>query len=139
MRLLKIVPDDTNIDFVRLRGIAFALTMLLSLAAVGVTFAKGLNFGVDFVGGLMIEETFATPPDQDQVRTIVDSLGVGRGLAPAVRRARTTSPSACRSRAARTKARPTPSSRRSRPRWARRFPARSSAAIRPCRARCRAS
>jgi len=78
MRLLKIVPDHTNIDFVRVRGIAFALTMLLSLAAVGVTFAKGLNFGVDFVGGLMIEETFATPPDQDKVRTIVDSLGVGQ-------------------------------------------------------------
>ena len=78
MRLLKIVPDHTNIDFVRVRGIAFALTMLLSLAAVGVTFAKGLNFGVDFVGGLMIEEKFETPPDQDKVRTLVDSLGVGQ-------------------------------------------------------------
>ena len=78
MRLLKIVPDHTNIDFVNLRGIAFALTMLLSLAAIGVTFAKGLNFGVDFVGGLMIEEKFETPPDQDKVRTLVDSLGVGQ-------------------------------------------------------------
>ena len=78
MRLLKIVPDNTNVDFVRLRGLAFAITMLLSLAAVGLTFAKGLNFGVDFVGGLMIEETFATPPDQDKVRNLVDSLGVGQ-------------------------------------------------------------
>jgi preprotein translocase subunit SecF len=77
MRLLKIVPDNTNVDFVRLRGIAFALTMLLSVAAIGVTFAKGLNFGVDFVGGLMIEEKFATPPNQDKVRQVVDSLGVG--------------------------------------------------------------
>ncbi|TPG13043.1 protein translocase subunit SecF [Sphingomonas oligophenolica] len=78
MRLLKIVPDHTNIDFVSLRGIAFAITMLLSLAAIGVTFAKGLNFGVDFVGGLMIEEKFATPPNQDKVRSLVDSLGVGQ-------------------------------------------------------------
>ncbi len=78
MRLLKIVPDHTNVDFVSLRGIAFAITMLLSLAAIGITFAKGLNYGVDFVGGLMIEEKFATPPDQDKVRSLVDSLGVGQ-------------------------------------------------------------
>ena len=77
MRLLKIVPDNTNIDFVKLRGIAFALTMLLSLVAIGLTVTRGLNYGVDFVGGLMIEETFTTPPNQDRVRSVVDSLGVG--------------------------------------------------------------
>ena len=47
MKLLKLVPDDTNIDFVRLRKMAFALTLLLSLLCVGLTFARGLNFGVD--------------------------------------------------------------------------------------------
>ncbi|MCU6452595.1 protein translocase subunit SecF [Sphingomonas sp. A2-49] len=77
MRLLKIVPDNTNIDFVRLRGWAFGLTLLLSALAVGLTVYKGLNFGVDFAGGLMIEETFATPPDQNKVRSVVDGLGVG--------------------------------------------------------------
>ena len=77
MRLLKLVPDNTNIDFVRLRGWAFGLTLALTLLAVGVTFAKGLNLGVDFVGGLMIEEKFPTPPSADRVRSVVDSLGVG--------------------------------------------------------------
>jgi preprotein translocase subunit SecF len=77
MRLLKIVPDNTNIDFVRLRGLAFGLTLLLSVIAVGLTVYKGLNFGVDFVGGLMIEEKFASPPDQNKVRTVIDNLGVG--------------------------------------------------------------
>ena len=77
MRLLKIVPDHTNIDFVSLRGWAFGLTLLLSVLAVGLTGLKGLNFGVDFAGGLMIEEKFASPPDQDKVRSVVDSLGVG--------------------------------------------------------------
>ncbi len=56
MRLLKIVPDNTNIDFVRLRGWAFGLTLLLSVLAIGLTVYKGLNLGVDFVGGLMIEK-----------------------------------------------------------------------------------
>jgi len=77
MRLLKLVPDNTNIDFVRLRGWAFGLTLALTLLAVGVTFAKGLNLGVDFVGGLMIEEKFPTPPSADRVRSVVDGLGVG--------------------------------------------------------------
>ncbi len=77
MKLLKLVPDDTNIDFVRLRGWAFGLTLLLSVLAVGVTLARGLNMGVDFVGGLMIEEKFATAPNLDRVRTVVDAQGVG--------------------------------------------------------------
>ncbi|QNQ09939.1 protein translocase subunit SecF [Sphingomonas alpina] len=77
MRLLKLVPDNTNLPFVSLRKWAFALTMALSLAAVGLVWAKGLNFGVDFVGGLMIEEKFATDPDLNKVREAVDKLGVG--------------------------------------------------------------
>lgn len=77
MRLLKLVPDHTNIDFVRLRGWAFGLTLILSVLAIGVTFAKGLNFGVDFEGGLMIEERFASPPDLDRLREVVDAQGLG--------------------------------------------------------------
>ena len=77
MKLLKLVPDNTNIDFVALRKWAFGLTLLLSVLAVGLVAAKGLNFGVDFKGGLMIEEKFAAAPDLDQVRTTVDKLNYG--------------------------------------------------------------
>ena len=77
MKLLKLVPDNTNIDFVRLRGWAFGLTLALSLLAVGLTVVRGLNLGVDFVGGLMIEEKFAGPANLDQVRQVVDAQGVG--------------------------------------------------------------
>jgi preprotein translocase subunit SecF len=78
MRLLKIVPDNTNIGFVRLRFWAFGLTLALSLLAVGLTVTRGLNYGVDFVGGLMIEEKFPTAPELNRVREVVDSLGVGQ-------------------------------------------------------------
>ncbi|SEM72511.1 protein translocase subunit secF [Sphingomonas gellani] len=77
MKLLKIVPDHTNIDFVRLRGWAFGLTLALSILAIGLVGWHGLNMGVDFTGGLMIEEKFATAPSEEAVRTAVDRLGVG--------------------------------------------------------------
>jgi preprotein translocase subunit SecF len=47
MRLLKIIPDNTNIGFVRIRHIAFAITALLTIARDRVV-ARGLNMGVDF-------------------------------------------------------------------------------------------
>lgn len=77
MRLLKLVPDNTNLPFVSLRKWAFGLTLALTILALGSVVYKGLNFGVDFEGGLMIEEKFQTPPDLDRVRSTVDSLGLG--------------------------------------------------------------
>ncbi len=77
MPLLKLVPDNTNIGFVRLRFWAFALTMLLTVAAIALVATRGLNLGVDFVGGLMVEAKFEQPPHLDKVRADIDRLGVG--------------------------------------------------------------
>lgn len=77
MRLLKIIPDNTNIQFVRIRHIAFAITALLTIAAVAIVGVRGLNMGVDFVGGVSIEEKFASPPQLDEIRSTVNGLGLG--------------------------------------------------------------
>ncbi|WP_310497163.1 protein translocase subunit SecF [Sandarakinorhabdus sp.] len=75
---LKLVPDNTNIGFVRMRFIAFALTLILTLASGALLATRGLNLGVDFVGGLTMEVEFTKPPALDALRTRVDNIGVGQ-------------------------------------------------------------
>jgi preprotein translocase subunit SecF len=78
MRLLKLIPDNTNIGFVRLRAWAFGLTALLTIAAAVLVGVRGLNFGVDFVGGVMIEARFQTAPHIDKLRSDIEELRVGQ-------------------------------------------------------------
>jgi preprotein translocase subunit SecF len=77
MRLLKLVPDNTNIRFVRLRPWAFGLTALLTVIALFATLTRGLNLGVDFVGGLMVEAKFDRPAPLDDLRRDIDRLQLG--------------------------------------------------------------
>mgnify|MGYP003351973950 FL=1 len=55
MKLLRIIPDDTSFGFMAFRRLSFPFSALLSLVSVGGFFAIGLNFGIDFTGGTLIE------------------------------------------------------------------------------------
>ena len=52
---LRIVPDDTKFDFTRFRRISFPVSALLSIFAITLFFTHGLNFGIDFKGGTLLE------------------------------------------------------------------------------------
>jgi preprotein translocase subunit SecF len=77
MRLLKLVPDNTNIDFMAVRNIALVLSILLTIASLSLVAMKGLNLGIDFVGGQVVRTTFAQPVDIEQLRGRVGALGLG--------------------------------------------------------------
>jgi preprotein translocase subunit SecF len=77
MKLLKLVPDNTNIDFMRWRHVAFVLQLVMIVAALGTVAVKGLNLGVDFLGGQMIRTTFATQIDVERLRSDVGQLNLG--------------------------------------------------------------
>ena len=55
MKLLRIVPDDTKFDFMRFRRISFPMSALFSILAISLYFFHGLNFGIDFKGGTLME------------------------------------------------------------------------------------
>ena len=61
MKLLKLVPDHTNIDFMRWRNLAVILSTLLTVASLVFTAYRGLNLGIDFVGGQVVRAEFAQP------------------------------------------------------------------------------
>jgi preprotein translocase subunit SecF len=78
VRLLRIVPDDTKFDFMRFRRISFPISALLSIAAIALYFFHGLNFGIDFVGGTLIEvQTKAGPADLAKMRATIGGLKLG--------------------------------------------------------------
>jgi preprotein translocase subunit SecF len=77
MKLLKLVPDHTNLDFMRWRNLALILSLMATAASIAFTVYRGLNLGVDFVGGQLIRVTFAQPIDVEQLRGRVDGLHLG--------------------------------------------------------------
>lgn len=82
MKLLKLVPDNTNIRFLRWSTPFYVVSFLLMAASLALVFTKGLNLGVDFVGGQMIRVTFersATAPVVE-LREEVGALGFGEPI-----------------------------------------------------------
>ena len=77
MKLLKLVPDNTNIDFMRWRTLALMLSVILVVGSLVLVGVRGLNLGVDFVGGQMIRATFAQPVDVERLRGQVAGLDLG--------------------------------------------------------------
>jgi preprotein translocase subunit SecF len=77
MKLLKLVPDNTNIDFMSVRNIALVLSIVVTIASLVLVGVRGLNLGVDFVGGQMVRTTFTQPVDVEQLRSRVEALHLG--------------------------------------------------------------
>ncbi|QZD93169.1 MULTISPECIES: protein translocase subunit SecF [Qipengyuania] len=79
MKLLKLVPDDTNIKFLKWRVPFFVVSIALIAASWALVMTKGLNFGVDFAGGLEVRATFTQSEEAPvaQLRSDIEGLGYG--------------------------------------------------------------
>ena len=78
MRLLKLVPDDTNIQFLKWRNVAMAISIAMIVASIALVAVRGLNLGVDFVGGQSVRVEFTgAMPAIDEIREKVGDIGLG--------------------------------------------------------------
>ena len=72
---LHLIPNDTNIDFMRLRWISLGVALLLAVVAIGAIAFKGFNYALDFTGGTVVELRFDKAPDVDGVRERLTTAG----------------------------------------------------------------
>jgi preprotein translocase subunit SecF len=77
MRPLKLVPDSTNIPFLSYRKIALAMSIFLIISSIALVAVRGLNLGVDFVGGQMFRISFSKPASIDDLRLRIGKLNLG--------------------------------------------------------------
>ncbi len=77
IRPLRLVPDNTRIRFMRGRFAGVVASAVLSIASVILFFYPGLNYSVDFQGGVVIELRLPTTPDLGDLRDAFGGLGLG--------------------------------------------------------------
>lgn len=74
---LRLIPATPDINFMRLRWVSIAATVLVAMLAIGAIAGKGFNYALDFTGGTVVELRFEQPADVDGVRSRLEAAGFG--------------------------------------------------------------
>ena len=79
MKYLRLIPSDTNIDFLKYKKFAFLFSLLILLGTVFSLLFNSLNYGIDFKGGILLElrSKNVNSPDINDLRNRISSLDVG--------------------------------------------------------------
>ena len=77
LSLLQLIPPNTKIDFFGHRFYALFASMVIIFGSLGCLTVKGLNFGIDFTGGTVIEVQTPAIPDLAKIRSDLNGLGLG--------------------------------------------------------------
>ena len=77
--LIRLLPETTSVPFFGVRKLAGILSCLAIIASVFLFMSKGLNYGIDFTGGTVIEIDTGAEPQPDVIRETLSRLGYGGG------------------------------------------------------------
>jgi preprotein translocase SecF subunit len=78
MRGLQLIPVNTNINFTgTVRYISYIISLIMVVGSLGLFFVKGLNYGIDFKGGFLIEIRTKEPADLPKLRQELNDLQIG--------------------------------------------------------------
>ena len=73
---MDIIRPGTQIDFMKYRKAAFALSAVLIVISLVAVFVRGLNYGIDFTGGTEIQVAFSETVKTDEVRSAIGPIGL---------------------------------------------------------------
>ena len=78
MKLIKLIPENTKIPFMGARLITFPISMVLIAGSFLLMAVFGLNYGIDFAGGTLVEvRSHVSPADLHKIRTELGEIGLG--------------------------------------------------------------
>ena len=77
MPILKIIKSGTNIKFMKIKKITLFVSSILFFLSLSLVFFKGLNLGIDFTGGSLIEVRFKESVDLNNLRVEMNKLDLG--------------------------------------------------------------
>jgi preprotein translocase subunit SecF len=75
---MEIFNPNSNINFLGLRKVSIVIAVLLMLGSIVVIGTRGLNYGMDFTGGVLVEITYAKPVNIEDVRSALAKGGFER-------------------------------------------------------------
>jgi len=77
IRGIRLFPSTMNVQFLRHRLLGLIISAVLILGSLGLLVTKGLNFGIDFTGGMMIEVQVEPAPELSLLREDLNALDIG--------------------------------------------------------------
>ena len=72
---MELFNPNSNIDFLSKRKISLAISIILILVSLGLLATRGLNYALDFTGGVLVEVHYEQPAEIDQVRSALETGG----------------------------------------------------------------
>jgi preprotein translocase subunit SecF len=72
---MEIFNHDSKIDFLRLRTISISVSIILLLISLGALATRGLNYALDFTGGVLVEAAYPAPPEANAIRDTLEAAG----------------------------------------------------------------